>query len=432
MEPERALSEECTKSEIDLFTLPPTQKTVDAAHWEDHSPINTIDNFGPIEFFLTGAGDDFIDPASIYLHLLAKVTALDGTAIADDAEVGPVNNWMHTLISNVDVILNEKIVSSSNGMYGYQAFIENLISYGNAAESSQLASVIWKKDTHGKVDTIGATNLGYAFRKGKVAKSKFIDLVGRLHTNLTGQERYLINGVNCTIKLERSADAFALMGAENTTFKVFIRSATLYARKVKLSPTENLKIIRQLEYSNIKMPIRNVQLKTFTIPAGTISDKRECVFTGQLPTKLIIGFVDNDAFNGIIHKSPFNFKHYRVNSINIVAGGHIYKPYKPNFADNLYCRSYVGLFQTLGKFGLDEGALISREEYAEGYTLYGFDLTPDCGGEDHWNVKRSGSVRIETSFAVQTTATINCICYAEFENLIEIDRNRNIIIDYSP
>jgi hypothetical protein len=40
-------------------------------------------------------------------------------------------------------------------------------------------------------------------------------------------------------------------------------------------------------------------------------------------------------------------------------------------------------------------------------------------------------LRMEIHFAEALTATINMIMYAEFDNVIEIYRNRQVLFDYS-
>ena len=78
----------------------------------------------------------------------------------------------------------------------------------------------------------------------------------------------------------------------------------------------------------------------------------------------------------------------------------------------------------------DEGNDITREEFGEGYTLFAFDLTPDlCDG--HSNLIKTGNLRIEMQFTTSLRTTTNIVVYAEFDNIIEIDRSRNVLFDYS-
>jgi hypothetical protein len=41
------------------------------------------------------------------------------------------------------------------------------------------------------------------------------------------------------------------------------------------------------------------------------------------------------------------------------------------------------------------------------------------------------SLLVEIYFAEALTATISVIMYAEFDNVIEIDRNKQVLLDYS-
>ena len=51
-------------------------------------------------------------------------------------------------------------------------------------------------------------------------------------------------------------------------------------------------------------------------------------------------------------------------------------------------------------------------------------------GGGHSNLLRQGNVRLELKFGAALAVTTNVIVYAEFENIIEIDKRRNIIFDY--
>ena len=77
---------------------------------------------GPIEFNIPGSGEDYIDLTNTFLHLSEKITAADGANIADDAAIGPVNLLMHSLFSQVDVALNDKLVSLLTNTYAYRAY----------------------------------------------------------------------------------------------------------------------------------------------------------------------------------------------------------------------------------------------------------------------------------------------------------------------
>jgi hypothetical protein len=44
---------------------------------------------------------------------------------------------------------------------------------------------------------------------------------------------------------------------------------------------------------------------------------------------------------------------------------------------------------------------------------------------------KQGNLRVEIHFAEALAATINFVMYAEFDNVIEIGRNRQVLFDYS-
>ena len=56
-------------------------------------------------------------------------------------------------------------------------------------------------------------------------------------------------------------------------------------------------------------------------------------------------------------------------------------------------------------------------------------MTADLG-EDHFSLERQGSVRLTLKFREALANTVTVVAYAELENVIEIDRNRNVVFDF--
>lgn len=105
---------------------------------------------------------------------------------------------------------------------------------------------------------------------------------------------------------------------------------------------------------------------------------------------------------------------------------------KSDFSKGLYLSSYLSLFNCLGIHFSDAGNSISREEYPLGNALIGWDLTEDLeASQDHVSLARQGSLRLDLQFSKALSEAICVIFYAEFDNVIEITKNRNIFIDYS-
>jgi len=190
---------------------------------------------------------------------------------------------------------------------------------------------------------------------------------------------------------------------------------------------------KTLERSPAKYPIRRVVCKSFTITQNYLDVSHEKLFSGQLPTRIVIGLVDSGAYNGDRQRNPFNFQYFNLNEIAVYMDGqqqHAVRPVQPDYEHGLYIKAYNSMFAGTGKLCKDEGLYFSREDYSDGYALYAFDLTADLGEEDHFSVVRQGSVRLSLKFSAAFANTVTTIAYAEFENVIEVDRDRNVVFDF--
>ena len=229
----------CGKSEFEQFSVPPTQTAVKSSQWVEYRPITTLSDSSPIEFVITGSGEEYVDLFESYLQVTAKILkpnggnlvqtkGSDGAVTGDDADVGPVNLWLHSLFSQVDVSLNERLVTPSMNTYPYWTYLETLLSYGPAAKESYMTAAMWYKDT-AKHTEDHQLNKGFKSRQEWGLGSKQVVMIGRPHLDLCFQDRLMLNGVDIKMRLVRSKDTFSLMGEG----KVKIEDVALFVRKVK-------------------------------------------------------------------------------------------------------------------------------------------------------------------------------------------------------
>ena len=433
------LSCACGKSELELFAVPPTQTAINSSQWMEYRPITSLTDTGPIEFVITGSGEEYVDLSETYLQVTAKIVkptggdleqTLDdnGTINGTDADVGPVNLWLHSLFSQVDVSLNDRLVTPSMNTYPYRAYLETLLSYGPAAKESYLSAALWYKDSVGHQED-RSSNQGFKKRQYWTIGSNQVTLIGRPHLDLCFQDRIMLNGVDIKMRLAQSKDSFNLMGDGH----VKIEDVSLFVPKVEVDPSAQLDHIKGLERMAAKYPVSRVETKVFSVPKGNRMANQENLFLGQLPKRLVIGMIDNKAFNGDKTKNPYNFQHFDADYLALHIDGKQVpsKPLTPDFDHGLCTRGYASLFTSTGFMGHDRGNQISCEEYSRGFTLFAFDLTADLDDGGHFQLVKQGNLRLELHFKTPLPETINVIVYAEFDNVIEVDKARNVIFDYS-
>ena len=415
--------------------------------WVEFRPISSITNDGPIEFNVTATDEDYTDIGRTYLYLQATIhkdvaahgneAAVRGAQVANVDQVAPVNLWMHSLFAQVDVKLNGTIITPSSNTYPYRAYLEKLLTYGSNAKDTQMSMEGWFKDDANKFDNTeidgAGANSGFKARHELVTQRASVEFTGRLHCDLFQQDKYLPNGLEMNVSLVRSKDAFSIQYAEEarTSYRVHIENAVLYVRRVKLNPSIQLEHEKRLnDARNAKYPLRRVNVKTFTISANTRSCVQDNVIQGQLPRRVVLGLVNHDNFNGTTASNPFQFNHFNLNYLKLYVDGEGTQPFRPNFTNKQYMRSYRSLFEGTGMLYDDRGNNISRQDYPNGYMLHVFDLSNDMAEGDHMDPIRHGNLRIELQFADVLATTVNCILYCEYDNILQIDRARNVITDY--
>ena len=105
---------ECAKSELDVFSVPPTQTSIEYGNYVEYHPLSSITDSGPIEFDVSSSGQNYLDFSNTQLLVKVKLTRGSGVDITDADHVGGVNLFLHSLFQQVDVSLNDVQVSQSS------------------------------------------------------------------------------------------------------------------------------------------------------------------------------------------------------------------------------------------------------------------------------------------------------------------------------
>ena len=107
------------------------------------------------------------------------------------------------------------------------------------------------------------------------------------------------------------------------------------------------------------------------------------------------------------------------------------KPFEPRFGNDQYLRSFLSVYQAL-EVKIRSNIAILIMKITKAVTVFGgYDLTPDQAADQaHLHPIKTANLRLELQFASALAKTINVLVYAEFDNLIEINRLIEVTTDY--
>ena len=92
--------------------MPPTQTSIESGAYVEYNPIATISQGTPIEFNVTGAGQEYLDLSNTQLYVKASIIKANNAAADAGDHVGPANLFLHSLFSEVDITLNDTLITA--------------------------------------------------------------------------------------------------------------------------------------------------------------------------------------------------------------------------------------------------------------------------------------------------------------------------------
>ena len=428
------MANEFMLSEFDLFQSSKMQHQIQDQDYVEYSPISPIQYGTPFRIVANGAPQQYWDLYNSYVVLRVKLVKAAGGAFAAAAGVAPINDIFDTLFSNIEVSLNDTVVSDNNGHYAECAYINKLLSYSDDVQKSRMRLEGFIKDTAGEFNAraVDGANAGYKDRLAMFAEGKEVELMGKLNCDLFNQTKAILP--NCKLILNfiphRSLyniiclDGLAADEPRMVIIDCRFRLHVLYTLSA---------IAAAHEHTLMTMPARywlnRMTAKHLTIPTGSTTVLQDNLYQGVLPKRLYFALVNDAAMTGTYATNPLEFLHFNCRYFGLYKNGKLVtgKALEPDFTKGAYGEAYRLLNHRLHyNFG-NKSVNLTTDEFAKGYTIYVFDLTPhqlsSCESPEV-----SGSIRVEIKFSQATAATINLLCVAEFTGLLQIDFNRHVMI----
>lgn len=421
---------ELTTNNLDIFGSVLVDKTLKHGKTISIHPLNALSDSGPFEFTIHSEGSDYT-----YLPLtrlegeIEVVKTADGTAITDAELIAPVNLFPNSLFRQIECEINNQQISDlSTATYAYKSFIETHLSYGDDAKNTHLKCEMYKKDTVGKENTF--TLEVPSFKNGvEIFKKRNIYFSSIIHLDFFQCQRYLLPG--CTIKLKfiRNDDTFSLLGA-NRSAVIKIKNLNLTVRRITLDQNIHDAIEKRLEKSPAQYPIVQSKIKTFLINSGIGNITIPNIIRGTLPRSLIFGFVDSKAFDGNVDANPFCFSNMGIKYFNLKINGEpvVGNVFQPDFETSKCIREYRWFMDNCGILHENETNGITFEEFKSNTCFWVFDLSPDLCNSFHRHESNTGYIDLDIAFKANLTNNITMIAYSSFNELVLIDKERNVIL----
>ena len=187
-----------------------------------------------------------------------------------------------------------------------------------------------------------------------------------------------------------------------------------------------------LEVADSVYPFSRTDIRTFNIAEGNFGINLEDMWQGEVPSRLVVGMVRSQAYNGDYNLNPYHFEHFDVSNIGFFVNGESTpRPsFKLDVGNGIYLQGLNSLYKITGKTMENSDIGITRDTYRQGYTLIGFDVDPTTSPDFRYVGKpREGHTKLEIRFKNGLPAPVTVILYATFPEIMTIDQARNVRLE---
>ena len=423
---------------LDLFSLPPIERLLVHGKTIIFHPTSVLTDQGPHEFSMPADNSDFTILPFTTLDGCVEVQKIDGTALTDTEKTTIVNLFPHTLFRQVEVYLNEKLISDiTTPTYAYKAYIETHLSHKKAIKETILQdSEFYYKEVVGKEETFATadTDVYPNLQRYKRIKGKKIYFSITPHVDFLQCQRLLLPGCTLKFRFLRNEDSFSLFCPDGGAIaaKIVFKELTMSCRRVTIDPEAVRKIESHLLTTPAIYPVTNAKIKKLLINAGTQSINLSQIIRGPLPRSIIVGFVGSKNADGHLNKNPFLFQHFKNCYFNATLDGEaivpkVFEPDCATTANPKALREYKWFLNNIGCY--DQVSVdITFADFMANSFFYAFDLSPDLCNSFYLHGVENGNFELQLAFKDALAENVNCIVYAAFNEFVMIDNERNVTL----
>jgi len=432
--------EEGLAHNFDLFSSNVVEKAMKKGYDQQIYPTTFNSSEGPFEFYIPGSNDYIFFPHTrLYVKAQIVKTGDNGglVALLPDEKVSVANLLPHTFFKQVDVEIGGVNTSSQDQMYPYKTYLETLLSYGGVkscsdSDTGHLAACShFFMDKSGEFDDIDGD--GNEKRAGLVKNSRIFDFSIPIHADIMQSVRALPPNISVKVTLTRNPDAFTVIGANETDYRIKLHSLKLYIRKIECDPVVHKEYHQNIQKNPAMLPFTRSVMKKYLVAQNASNVTLSGVFRDNIPRQIVMMMIKQTRVDGRKNENPFLFEPFRVNYINLKVDGQNFppNPYQPDFEHGLIAREMRALYDNTGIHTSDGGFALSREMFMHGYSIFAWDLTPDSCNGWHFHNAIGRGIDLDLSFEVPLPTTVNVLIYASFESSLFINKD-NVVSGYFP
>ena len=419
--------EEAVPGELNLFSKPPTLLTVSEYQYEQFSTKTNLRTFpSQLEFDCPADKVQYTSLKDSFLMIQGRFVKGDGTDVEADSKVGPVNQLATSVIKAVNMAINDNRVTPTEQNAAYIHYVEAMLQ-PEAAKKSWMTAGMYYEDTMTnditmnqadpqKVDA--APPADPEANKGLAARTKFfngstiVTMIAKLKIPPHLTHKLYLPHLKFSYILElHQPDFFSMTNEAATAYTFRIMDAKMLLKRVTVSPALALAHEHLLQKQNALYDMKYVSTRTTNIPQAIYSHYWENVFVGnEMPTAIVVAFVDAAGYNGNFKENPFFFRNVDLAKLTVHLGSKKVPniDVKNKITSHDSALSFWQTMKTLGFFSSENGAgAIDRSTFERAAFLLAVDLSRD-GNPSAMYMNSSfsaGNLSLQFDFTSVPTAT---------------------------